>query len=117
MQDGKSCDILAGFRTKKYADGRIVAFRALQFIIHSYIHIHLSYVLMGDLGRLQVDQYKTFHQVIVEYQVYVVVLGIGDDVLLSLYEGIAFAHLHQKLLKMGDDGTLQFAFREAHVSG
>lgn len=72
---------------------------------------------MGDLGRLQVNQYKTFHQVIVEYQVYVVVLGIGDDVLLSLYEGIAFAHLHQKFLKMGDDCTLQFAFREAHVSG
>ena len=117
MQDGKSCNVLAGFRTKKYADGRIVAFRALQFIIHSYIHIHLAYVLMGDLACLQVDQYKTFHQVIVEYQVYVVVLGIGDDVLLSLYEGIAFAHLHQKLLKMGDDGTLQFAFREAHVSG
>ena len=90
MQDGKSCDILAGFRTKKYANGWIVAFRAFQFIIHSYIHIHLSYVLMGNLGRLQVDQYKTFHQVIVEYQVYVVVLGIGDDVLLSLYEGIAF---------------------------
>lgn len=44
---------------------------------------------MGDLGRLQVDQYEAFHQVIVEYQVYVVVLGIGDDVLLALYEGIA----------------------------
>lgn len=71
---------------------------------------------MGDLGRLQVDQYKTFHQVIVENQVYVVVLGIGDDVLLSLYEGIAFAHLHQNS-EDGDDGTLQFAFREAHVSG
>ena len=117
MQDGKSCDVLTGFRTEQYADGRIVAFRAFQFIIHSYIHIHLSYVLMGDLGRLQVDQYEAFHQVILEYQVYVVVLGIGDDVLLALYKGIAFAHLHQKLLKMGDDGTLQFAFRETHVTG
>lgn len=89
MQNGKSCNVLAGFRTEQYANGRIVAFRALQFIIHSHIHIHLSYVLMGDLGRLQVDQYEAFHQVIVEYQVYVVVLGIGDDVLLALYEGIA----------------------------
>ena len=117
MQDGKSSNVLAGFRTEQYADGRVVAFRAFQLIIHSYIHIHLSNVLMGDFGRLQVDQYEAFHQVIVEYQVYVVVLGIGDDVLLALYKGLAFAHLHQKLLKMGDDGTLQFAFRETHVTG
>ena len=54
MQDGKSCDVLTGFRTEQYADGRIVAFRAFQFIIHSHIHIHLSYVLMGDFSRLQI---------------------------------------------------------------
>ena len=58
MQHRIPGDVAAGFRTEDQSDGRIIAVRAFQLIVHADIHIHLPDILMRNLGGLQVDQQK-----------------------------------------------------------
>lgn len=50
MQDGVFSNILVRIGAKDDADGRVITLAALQFVIHTNIHIHLTYVLMGNFA-------------------------------------------------------------------
>ena len=56
MQHRVPRDILAGFTAQQDANGGIIAFFALQIIVHPHIHIDLPHVLMGDGPHFQVDE-------------------------------------------------------------
>ena len=79
MQHGIACDVLIRFRAENDADGRVVALAAHPFVVHPHIHIHLSYVLVRDGRRLEVDQYERFEYVVVENEVDEVVFLFGAD--------------------------------------
>lgn len=46
MKYGIACYILIRIVTQNYANRGIITFSALQFIIHSHIHIHLSNIIV-----------------------------------------------------------------------
>ena len=66
FENGVTSNILACLRTKYNTDGRIVAFRALQLIVHPNIHIHLPHILMGNSSKFQVDEDIAFQYNIIE---------------------------------------------------
>ena len=53
---------------------------------------------MGNLSFLQVDEDKTFQDVVVEDQIDVEVAGIGEDMFLSGDKGKSPSHLDEELL-------------------
>ena len=61
----------------------VVALGALEFIVHSAVHVHLADVLMCDFAGLEVDEDEALEDVVVENEVYVVVFFFGVDVLLT----------------------------------
>lgn len=110
LKDRISGNVFVCIRTKNDPDRRIVAFCPFQFIVHPDIHVHLSYVLMGNLACFQIDQNKTFQDVIVEHEINVVILFFRMNMLLSGNERISFSKLHQKLLQIRDDTFFQIGF-------
>ena len=74
MQNRVSGDIFICFGAKNDAYSWVVPFTAFQLVIHSDVHIHLPNILMSDLVGFQVDKYKTFQNIIVEYQINKIVL-------------------------------------------
>lgn len=74
MQDGVFSNILVRIGAKDDADGRVITLAALQFVIHTNIHIHLTYVLMGNFAGFQIHQHKALKDIVVEHKVDIVVL-------------------------------------------
>lgn len=117
VENGVFGNVLIRIGTKDDADGRIIALAALQFIVHADIHIHLTYVLMGDFAGFQIDQHKAFEDIVVEHEVDVVVLFFRVDMLLAGYKGIALAQFHEEFLNVRDDAALQLAFGKICAAG
>ena len=46
VENRETCYVIIGVIAENDTDCRIISFRSLQFIIHSYIHIHLTDILM-----------------------------------------------------------------------
>ena len=107
MHNGISGDIIIGIGAKYNTDRWVIAFAALQFIIHADIHVHLPYVLMRDLLCFQVDEDKAFQYVIVKHEVDVLVLLLRMDMLLSCHKSISLPKFHQEFLKIGENALLQ----------
>ena len=103
-----SCHIRIGLGAKDDADGRVVIWSFFHLVIHLQVHVHLTDILVGDAIYLQVDQDKRFDEVIVKYQVDIVVILLGSDMLLASHERIPFSHFHQEFFEVVDDGCLQF---------
>ena len=116
MQDGVFSNILVRIGAKDDADGRVIALAALQFVIHSDIHIHLTHVLMGDFAGFQIHQHKALKNIVVEHKVDIVVLFFCVDMLLAGYKGIALAQFHEEFLNVRDDAALQLAFGKIHAT-
>lgn len=110
IQNGVLGHIFAGIRAKNKPYCRMVTLSTFQFVVHSDIHIHLPYVLMCYLTNLQIYEQKAFLYVIVEHQVDKEISHICPNVLLSCNKGKATSHLHDELLYMVDNGTLQLIF-------
>lgn len=108
--------VFAGFCAEDESDGGVVAFGAFEVIVHSDVHVHLAYVLMGDFGGLEVYEQEGFEEIVVENKIYVEVSGISGDVLLSGYECVAFSEFEKEFLDMGEDGTFKFGFGEFNVA-
>ena len=117
MQDGVFSNILVRIGAKDDADGRVITLAALQFVIHTNIHIHLTYVLMGNFAGFQIHQHKALKDIVVEHKVDIVVLFFRVDMLLAGYKGIAFAKLHEEFLNVRDDAAFQFAFGKIRTAG
>lgn len=103
MQNRVPRNVLTSFTAQKNSDCRIVAFLALQIIIHTDIHINLPNILMGNCTHLQVNQNVTFQFNIVEYKVDIIVFRICNNVLLASHKSKSFAHFHQKVTNVGKD--------------
>ena len=106
VQYGIAGDVLVRFRTEDDADGRIVALAAHTLIVHPDVHIHLSHVLVRDGRRLEVDQYERFEDIVVENEVYKIVLFLGTDQLLPRHERETFTQFEQEFLQISDDRSL-----------
>lgn len=117
VEDGILCNILIRVGAEDDADGWVIALAALQFVIHTNIHIHLTYVLMGNFAGFQIHQHKTFEDIVVEHEVDVVVLFFCMNVLLAGYKGIALAKLHEEFLNVRDDAAFQLAFSKIRAAG
>lgn len=115
MENAISRHIFAGVGAKQQADGGIVPICTHQLVIHPYIHIHLSHILMCYLLGLQVYQEEALQDIIVEHQVNIKITHIRADMLLSGHKGKSLAHLHDKTLQMTDDTTLQFCLRKISI--
>lgn len=50
LRDTERCSRL--YQSKGRSDGRAVSFASFHFIVHTDIHIHLTYITMGDLFGL-----------------------------------------------------------------
>lgn len=109
VEDGILGNVLVRVGAKDDADGRVIAFAALQFIVHTNIHIHLSYVLMGDFAGFQIHQHKAFEDIVIEHEVDVVVLFLCVDMLLAGYKSISLVQLHEKFLNVRDDAAFKLA--------
>lgn len=107
VENGILGNILIRVGAKDDADCWVIALAALQFIVHTDIHIHLPYVLMGNFAGFQIDQHKALEDIVVEHEVDVVVLFLCVDMLLAGYKGIALAQLHEKFLNVRDDAAFQ----------
>lgn len=79
VQNRVTGDVFVGLRTKDDADSRVVALATHPLVVHPNVHIHLSYVLMRDGRRFEVDQHERFEYVVVEYKVDEVVFLFGAD--------------------------------------
>ncbi len=109
MKHGISSNILIGVLAQDYADCGIITLCTLQIVVHAHIHIHLPDILMGDTLRFQVYQHVAFENDIVEYEVYIIILGTCANELLTFHESKALTHLHYEVLKMVYNGGLQIA--------
>ena len=56
VKDRIMCHVLVGIGTEQYADGRVMPIRAHKFVVHLYIHIHLTNILIAKLGCLQINE-------------------------------------------------------------
>ena len=110
-------NVLVRIGAKDDANSRVIALAALQFIIHTDVHIHLPYVLMGDFAGFQIHQHKAFEDIVVEHEVDVVVLFFCMNVLLAGYKGIALAKLHEEFLNVRNDAAFQLAFGKIRAAG
>ena len=84
-------NIIICIGTKNNTDCWVITLTTFQFIIHTDIHIHLSYILMCYLLCFQVNEDKAFQYVIVEYKVDIVVLLLRMNMLLSCHKSISFS--------------------------
>lgn len=106
VQYGIAGDVLVRFRAEDDADSRIVALAAHPLIVHPDVHIHLSHVLVRDSCRFKVDQHERFEDIVVENEVYKIVLFLGTDQLLPRHEREAFTQFEQEFLQIADDRSL-----------
>ena len=100
--------VFARFGAENDAYGRIVAFGTVQFVVHAYIHVHLSHVLMGDGSYFEVYQHVALQYDVVEDEVDVVVLCVRSHQLLPSHEGKSSSEFHQKFLEEALVGNITF---------
>lgn len=62
-----------------------------EVVVHAHVHVHLPYVLMGQLAAFEIKNDKALQQVIVEHQVNIEVFALCADPLLPGDESEAFA--------------------------
>lgn len=104
---GVAGDVFACLGAKHNADCGIVALGAPEFVVHSHIHIHLPYILVGNRSHFQVYKHISFEHYVVENQVDKVVLCVGSDKLLTPHKGKTTPHFHNELLQVIDDGRFK----------
>ena len=100
--------VFARFGAENDAYGRIVAFGTVQFVVHAYVHVHLSHVLMCDGSYFEVYQHVALQYDVVEDEVDVVVLCVRSHQLLSSHEGKSSSEFHQKFLEGALVGNITF---------
>lgn len=115
MKYGVTGYVFVCIGTEDDAQCGVVALGALEFIVHSAVHVHLSDILMCDFAGLEVDEDEALEDVVVENEVYVVVFFFGVDVLLTCYKGVSFSELHEEALEVGDDGILKVGLEIACI--
>ena len=81
-------------------DSESVLNNAAAIIVHPYIHIHLPHILMTYLFRLQINEHKTFEDVVVENEVYVKIPHISTNMLLTRNKSKPFTQFQYKILKV-----------------
>ena len=114
VEDGILCNILVRVGAKDDTDGRAIPLAALQFIIHTDVHIHLPYVLMGDFAGFQIHQHKAFEDIVVDD---VIILFFCVDMLLAGYKGITFAKLHEQFLNVRNNAAFQLTLGKNCAAG
>ena len=71
---------------------------------------------MGQLVSFQFEEDETLHFIVIENQVDVKIIRIGRYMLLPFHESEATAQLHDKFLKVVNQGLFQFRFGKGSVS-
>ena len=87
VQDRIFRDGIVSVSTKQNANRRLVSFAPNQVVVHADIHIQLANILMSQTMGFQFENDKPFHLEIVEHQIDKEVVGLGNDMLLSLHKG------------------------------
>ena len=62
---------------------------------------------MCDLFCLQIDQYKTFQDIVIKDEVDIIVFLFRMNMLLPGDKGISLSHLHQELLQIANNALFQ----------
>ena len=84
MQYRILCYCFIGFCTKQNTNCRIIVFPLNEVIVHTNIHIQLSYILMSQRMCLEFKQNKTLNTEVVEDKVDIVVTCFGLYMLLTV---------------------------------
>lgn len=71
--------VLAGLGAQDDTYSGVVALGTFHLVVHAHVHVHLPYVLVGDLVRLEVNQEEALEHVVVEHQVNVVVVYVDSE--------------------------------------
>jgi hypothetical protein len=103
---------LVPFRTQDKADGGVVTFAGVLVIENPHIAIHLTYILMGQVSHLQIDQDEALQDADVEHQVHEQVGVVEGDALLARNESKSLAQFEKEGLKLADEGRCQVGFQD-----
>ena len=101
--------------TEQYANGRVVFFLFHQIVIHAYIHIQLSNVLMGQLMGLKFKDDESFHLKIIEHQINIEIRCIGNYMLLPFHKSKSASKLHNEFFKIINQSLLQLRFGKLRI--
>ena len=84
MQYRILCYSFIGFSTKQNTYCRIIVFPLNKVVVHTNIHIQLSYILMSQRVCLEFKQNKTLNTEVIEDKVDIIVTSFGLYMLLTV---------------------------------
>lgn len=71
-----------------------------EVVIHSDIHVELTYVLMAHCVRFQFKNNESFHSEIIEHEVNIEIVNVGSYMLLTFDKSESSAKFKNKLFQI-----------------
>ncbi len=108
VQNRISGDSAVGIGAEQHADGGLVVAAAHKVVVHTHVHIKLTNILMREFVSFEFENDKPLHLEVVEYEVDVEIVGVGNNMLLSFHKSKASAQFENKLFKIIDKSLFEF---------